>query len=146
VSTVAILAAKIGSFRMQAHSATQALTSIPFTADELEILEDLFADYTAKQPARRERLAAMAMQGLCTRKFDGEPSEQSIACWAVAQADALVTELGKPVGPSRLEQLVAAVNALLPDVESEIEQRKYGGNDEDWKPLQQLVDNVKELL
>lgn len=48
--------------------------------------------------------------------------------------------------PDRYEQLVSAVLALLPEVDSEIEQRKFGGNDEDWKPLQALVDQVREAL
>ncbi len=48
--------------------------------------------------------------------------------------------------PDRYEQLVAALQPLLSDVDDEIEQRKHGGLDEDWKPLQQLVDNVRNLL
>lgn len=48
--------------------------------------------------------------------------------------------------PDRYEQLVTAVLALLPEVESEIEQRKHGGLDEDWKPLQALVDDVRKVL
>lgn len=35
-------------------------------------------------------------------------------------------------------ELLAALRALLPDVDHEIEQRKHGGNDEDWQELDAL--------
>ncbi len=45
---------------------------------------------------KRELFAAMAMQGYCARKFDqGEPTEQHVAGWAVAQADALIAALSE---------------------------------------------------
>jgi hypothetical protein len=36
--------------------------------------------------------------------------------------------------------LLAALVALLPEIDSEIEQRQHGGNDEDWASLQKLSD------
>jgi len=46
----------------------------------------------------------------------------------------------------RGDRLRAALDALFIEVESEIEQRKTSGLDEDWKPLQLLVDKVREAL
>lgn len=48
--------------------------------------------------------------------------------------------------PSRLDFLVAAVQALLPSVESEIEQRKTSGLEEDYAELEQLLNAVKGAL
>lgn len=37
-------------------------------------------------------------------------------------------------------ELLAALQGLLPEIDSEIEQRQHGGNDEDWSGLQSLSD------
>jgi hypothetical protein len=39
-------------------------------------------------------------------------------------------------------KLLAALNTLLPEIDAEIEQRRHGGNDEDWKELKRLSDEA----
>ena len=62
---------------------------------------------------------------------------------AVKCADLLIEAMAHPQ-PDRLGNLVRAVNALLPEVDSEIDQRKTSG--EDYLTLQRLVDEVREAL
>lgn len=105
----------------------------------------------------RERFAMAAMQGILSNAFENMPTHPvAVAPMAVSHADALLAELAKPIEQpldengrpvkSRHEQLVAAVNELLPEIDSEIDQRKTGGNDEDWLDLLRLVENVREAL
>jgi hypothetical protein len=43
-------------------------------------------------------------------------------------------------------KLIAMLNGLLPEVDSEIEQRQHGGNDEDWAQLKILSDEAHHLV
>lgn len=92
----------------------------------------------------REHFAAMAMQGEMARP-SGCEVPRNIAEFSVRCADALIAELDN-TRADRLQTLSLAVQALLPHVDSEIDQRKTGGNEEDYIELQRLVDNVREAL
>lgn len=91
----------------------------------------------------RERFAMAAMQGM--HACDYENDLIGVAQRAVKQADALIAELDC-TSADKFTTLALAVQALLPAIDSEIDQRKTGGNDEDWLDLQRLVDNVREAL
>lgn len=94
----------------------------------------------------RERFAMAAMEGLCANAIPGSQHiPERRAQEAVAQADALIAELDC-TSADKFTTLALAVQALLPAIDSEIDQRKTGGNDEDWLNLQHLVDNVREAL
>jgi hypothetical protein len=82
---------------------------------------------------------------------DLKPAMSAQANATDAQCDVIAATLMPPnsalaMTSKRLEQLVAKVNALLPLVDSEIEQRKFSGNQEDWHALEQLVAEVREAL
>jgi hypothetical protein len=42
--------------------------------------------------------------------------------------------------PPEVQELVACLRACLAEIDQEIEQRKFGGNDEDWAALAELSD------
>ena len=43
-------------------------------------------------------------------------------------------------------KLYDAAEEILPDIESEIEQRKYSGNDEDWRDLERKANALRAAL
>lgn len=43
-------------------------------------------------------------------------------------------------------KLIAVLKKLLPEIDSEIEQRQTGGNDEDWMALKNLSDEAHAVL
>jgi hypothetical protein len=97
------------------------------------------------------QIALRLLNGLVEQGME-YPDAHSFAVTSSKLSDAEAEQLAElydtqaSFQPDRYEQLVTAVTALLPEVESEIEQRKTSGIDEDWKQLQQLVDNVRSLL
>lgn len=98
----------------------------------------------------REHYAALALPAVvsaCAKDTlkAGELIDELFARKAYRLADAMIAEGAKPA-VNRLATLIAAVTQLLPSIEDEIDQRKLGGNDEDWRPLQQLLDSVREAL
>ncbi len=50
------------------------------------------------------------------------------------------------VGRAALAELRAAYAAIATDIDAEIEQRQHGGNDEDWKPLQDKATRLAEAM
>jgi len=53
-------------------------------------------------------------------------------------------EAGRMLNAAR--KLVTILHKLLPEVDSEIEQRQHGGNDEDWTELKRLSDEAHAAM
>jgi hypothetical protein len=53
-------------------------------------------------------------------------------------------EAGRMLNAAR--KLVAVLQKLLPEIDSEIEQRQHGGNDEDWAGLKALSDEAHSVV
>lgn len=78
----------------------EALLTLSFTFGELAVLEDMCGWYCHEMPERRERIAAMAMQGLLANSYPFscatvEAFHEACAKSAIGYADALLRELEK---------------------------------------------------